>query len=168
MEVYEKFAASRKDGLKSHQLSRLPVLQLVGELKRLAEKRRLVIAFDGFESMNPSTAETLLDLQEHTNICLVASRGGELKQRNGAVRRLYRTFTIINMEKLQEEGQERDLTLFVLSCTFFYFLAIFIKAIVSQEQHSTVLYGGIVGLFWLAFLMARTFLYVTLSRGRAG
>jgi len=167
MEVYEKFAANQKQKLESHQLSRLTVLQLIGELKRLAEKRKLVIAFDSFEYINPSTAETLLDLQEHPNICLVASRSGEFKQRNGAVRRLYQTFTIINIEKLQEEGQERDLTLVVLSCAFFYFLAIFIKAIVSQEQHSTILYGGIVGMFWLIFLMSRTFLYVTLSRGRA-
>lgn len=167
MEVYNKLYEAkslRAVKLKRHQLQRLTVLQLVDEIKQAADKRhKVVIAFDHYELITPTTAETLLELQEHPRILLCTSRFGDLKHPNGIVYQLYRHFEPLNLDGHGGAAAEHDLTPLVMSGVFLYFLAVFIKAITSQEQYSTTIYGGIVGLFWLIFLISRTFLYVTIS-----
>lgn len=167
MEVYNKLYEStglKERKLKRHQLQRLTVLQLVDEIKRAADKRyKVVLAFDHYELVTPTTAETLLELQEHQRILLCTSRFADLKHPEGVVYQLYRRLEPINIDGQSGPAAEHDLTPLVMSMVFLYFLAVFIKAITSQEQYSTTLYGGIVGLFWLVFLISRTFLYVTIS-----
>lgn len=113
---------------------------------------KVVIAFNHFERLSPSTARFWLQISGHEKIVFLGSIYGKFKKDAYS---FYKTFKVINKEVMESEGpgSEIDITLpFILLVGAFFFIS-YLK--ISTTQTATM-----IGAVWFAFLVIRSLMYL--------
>lgn len=127
----------------------------VDHLKNMLLKKvgmKVVIAFNHFERLSPSTARFWLQISGHEKVVFLGSLYGKFKKDAYG---FYKTFKVINKEVMESEGpgSEIDITLpFILLVGAFFFIS-YLK--ISTTQTATM-----IGAVWFAFLVIRSLMYL--------
>jgi len=137
---------------KETELSRKTTEDLKQMLFRKASGIKVVIVFNHFEHLTPSTARFWLDVSKHKRIVFLGSLFGRFRKEAYS---FYKTFDVINKSKMEEQrpGGEMDITIpFLLICGAIIFVSFLKISIVSSN--------ALISAIWFSLLLTRTLLYV--------
>jgi len=133
---------------KEAELSRKTTEDLKQMLFRKASGIKVVIIFNHFEHLTPSTARFWLDVSKHKRIVFLGSLFGRFRKEAYS---FYKTFDVINKSKIP--GSEMDITIpFLLICGAIIFVSFLKISIVSSN--------ALISAIWFSLLLTRTLLYV--------
>jgi len=134
------------------QFQRMTIDELKEMLFKKASGIKVVIVFNHFERLTPSTSRFWLSVSSHERIVFLGSICGKFKKE---VFGFYQTFEVVNQKLMKAEGagSEMDITMpFILVLGAFIFIC-FLKVSLTG---SVILVSAL----WFAFLVVRTLLYL--------
>lgn len=137
---------------KEAELSRKTTDDLKQMLFRKASGIKVVIVFNHFEHLTPSTARFWLNVSEHERIVFLGSLFGKFKKEAYG---FYKTFEVINKSKMEEQRptSEMDITIpFLLICGALVFVSFLKISMVSSY--------ALLSSIWFTLLLIRTLLYI--------
>ncbi|MBP2045298.1 hypothetical protein [Methanobacterium aggregans] len=136
----------------STQFQRMTIDELKEMLFKKSSGIKVVIMFNHFERLTPSTSRFWLSVSSHERIVFIGSICGNFKKE---VFGFYQTFEVVNEKLMKNEGSgsEMDITMpFILVLGAFIFIC-FLKVSLTGSVM-------LVSALWFAFLVVRTLLYL--------
>jgi hypothetical protein len=136
----------------SSQLQRMTIEELKEMLFKKSSGIKVVVVFNHFERLTPSTARFWLSVSGHERIIFLGSVCGNFKKEAYG---FYQSFEVVNQKVMKSEGSgsEMDITIpFILVVGAFIFICFLKVSLIGSVM--------LVSALWFAFLVVRTLLYL--------